>query len=203
MICDGCNYAMYMNEEGPDDLCAFCRRPSPTLDEQIKQLINLMDNGNAEALNQLGTSYDDGTLGLPQDIVKAHKLYLKAGELGSGTAYYNLGHAYRRGDGVEVDQKKAKHYYELAAMNGCVEARYNLGVFEWNAINNRRAMKHFMIAAKAGHEMSVGKVKEGFHRMLLTKDEYEGTLQAYKKSHDEIHNEMRDKALSARMRLSL
>ena len=26
MICDGCNYAMYMSEEGPDDLCAFCRR---------------------------------------------------------------------------------------------------------------------------------------------------------------------------------
>ena len=31
------------------------------------------------------------------------------------------------GRGVEVDKKKAKYYYELAAMNGDVQARYNLG----------------------------------------------------------------------------
>ena len=31
------------------------------------------------------------------------------------------------GRGVEVDKKKAKHFYELAAMNGDLLARQNLG----------------------------------------------------------------------------
>ena len=53
----------------------------------------------------------------------------QAGELGCGLAYYNLAVAYEEGrGGVEINEKKAQHYYELAAMNGSVMARHNLGV---------------------------------------------------------------------------
>ena len=55
-------------------------------------------------------------------MTKANELLLKAGELGCAEAYRNLGMSYNNGLGVEVDKKKAKHYYELAAMNyewGC------------------------------------------------------------------------------------
>ena len=38
---------------------------------------------------------------------------------------------------VEVDKKKAKHYYEQAAMIGSVTARYNLGRSEGKAGNHR------------------------------------------------------------------
>ena len=31
---------------------------------------------------------------------------------------------------MEIDEKKAEHYYELAAMNGSVHARHNLGCAE-------------------------------------------------------------------------
>ena len=48
-------------------------------------------------------------------------------------AYYNLGNSYYDGRGVEVDKKKAKHYWELAAMDGDVNAMYNLGCQEANA----------------------------------------------------------------------
>ena len=68
-----------------------------------------------------------GIFGMPQDRAKTNELYLKAGELGCAVAYYNLGSAYCAGRGVGIDMKKTRHYYELAAMNGNVMARYNLG----------------------------------------------------------------------------
>ena len=38
---------------------------------------------------------------------------------------------YTQRSGVEIDTKKAKHYFELAAMKGEVEARHNLGNNEY------------------------------------------------------------------------
>ena len=44
-------------------------------------------------------------------------------------------------------------------------------------------MKHFMIAAKAGFDLSLKEVGEGYKRGHVTKDEYAQTLRAYKASH--------------------
>ena len=49
-----------------------------------------------------------------------------------------------------MDKKKAKHYCELAAMNGEVNARRNLGCLEVDAGNEHRAMKHLLLAFNAG-----------------------------------------------------
>ena len=62
-----------------------------------------------------------------------------------------MGVAYKNGRGVEVDKMKARHYWELAAMNGDVAARYNLGCLEGRAGNHHRAIKHFILAARDGH----------------------------------------------------
>jgi len=129
IICNGCNYSMVMSEG--KDLCAFCRMPpSNTSDEQIKRIKKLMESGNSEAFNQLAGHYAQGTCGLSQNWAKANELMLKAGELGCAGAYFNLGCSYRDGDAdVEIDMRKARHYFELAAMEGNVSARYNLGFF--------------------------------------------------------------------------
>ena len=186
LICDGCIYAMLMSEG--KDLCAFCRTPPPYSDKEvIKRLKKLMDKGDGEAFNTLGLAYQRGEYGLAQDYQKASELYLKAGELGCSSGYYNLGQSYREGTGVEVDEKKAKHYYELAAMGGDIMARHNLGGNEYEAGNLQKAMKHWMIAAKAGEEDSLNIVKKGFMAGLVTKDEYADTL----RSHHERQNEMR------------
>jgi len=144
--------------------------------------------------------YADGRGGLRQDNVKANELWLKAGELGgsigcAGAAYYNLGNAYLNGRGVERDLNRAKYYWELSAMNGNLNARHNLGVNEWNAGSYRRAMKHFMIAAKAGSENSLVNVTQVFmNEGIITKDEYANTLRTYQKRQDEMKSEERDKA---------
>ena len=85
--------------------------------------------------------YAQGKFDLPQDYTKAFELYHRAGELGSAEAYCNVGNSYDWGEGVEVDRNMARHYYELAAMRGCVTARFNLGAREVYEGNHDRALK--------------------------------------------------------------
>jgi len=177
------------------DLCAFCRTQPPTSnEEQIKRTKNLMDKGNAEAFKQLAGLYAQGRMGMPQDYQKANELLLKAGELGCADGYHNLGCSYRLGDGVEVDQKKAKYYFELAAMHGHIKARHNLGCSEKQAGNLHRAIKHMIMAAKAGDEESLNTVKHCFMQGIVKKDEYANALRAHQQRKDEMKSDARDKA---------
>ena len=82
---------------------------------------------DAVAIFSLGNNYRNGEDGFPQDYVKAFELHVRAGDLGSTEAYNNIGHAYYNGRGVDIDKKKAKHYFKLAAIGGNVYARHNLG----------------------------------------------------------------------------
>ena len=177
------------------DLCAFCRMPIPRSGaEAITRMKKLVDKGNANALSSLGLIYFRGTHDLPRDYQKAYELWRKAGELGSAEAYYNLGIVYRRGDGLEVDMKNAKHYYELAVIRGNIKARHNLGVLEGDFGNDQRAFKHLIIAAKAGTKESLKLVKLGFIDGQVTKDEYEKTLRAYHDRQKEMKSDMREAA---------
>ena len=95
---------------------------------------------------------------------------------------------------MTIDKKKARHYYELAAMNGSIKARHNLGATEYNNGNYDRAFKHFIIAASAGNKPSLDNVKQGYMRGHVTKEEYANTLREYQKSQDEMTSDARDKA---------
>ena len=192
-ICSGCVFAM--DEREGVKLCAFCRTPYAKSDEEIiASAKKLMEKGNAHAYYQLAGYYANGAMGVPQNRAKANELYLKAGELGCALAYFSLGNANRLGQGMEIDTEKAKHYYELAANNGSVHARNNLGVIEGQAGDHQRARKHFILAARAGFKQSLEAVKDGYKHGFVTKDEYANTLRAYQKSQDEMKSVMRDKA---------
>ena len=195
-ICIGCIDVMV---SGAKDLCAFCRTPYSSSDEEeVKRIKKLMEKGNAYACLRLSGLYYNGTCGLPQDWATANELYLKAGEVGCAMGYYNLGTQYFSGRGVEVDKKRAKYYYELAAMNGHVLARHNLGALEGQTGNYKRAMKHFILAASAGYKPSLDLLKDGYRHGLVTKEEYANTLREHQKSKDETTSDARDKALTAR-----
>ena len=130
---------------------------------------------------------------MPQHWSKANELLLRAGELGCHKAYYNLGHSYYHGRGMEVDKKKAKYFYELAAMNGDIYARQHLGCIEGKAGNHHRAKKHFILAARSGDKDSLDNVKTGFMHGIVTKDEYENALRAYQSRQDLMKSDDRDK----------
>ena len=200
LICNGCIYSMFKEGVGrgktkdEDHLCPFCREPSENSDkEMIEQYKKLMENGNGGAFNMLGLCYAAGSDGMPRDEAKAHTLFLKAGELGCSDGYVNLGIAYYHGRAVEIDIKKANHFFELAAMMGDVKARHSLGVIEGQAGNDQRAMKHFTIAARAGDSKCLENVKKEFIAGLVTKNEYESTIRAYHESQMETKSEAREK----------
>ena len=76
-----------------------------------------------------------------------------------------------------------------------VYARYNLGCMEGKAGNHNRAMKHYMLAAKAGGSKdSLDAVKVGFVNGIVTKNEYANTSHAHKEQQDERENDTREKA---------
>ena len=128
------------------------------------------------------------------NVTKANELYLRAGELGRAEGYCNLGFSCDNGRGVEMDKRKAKRYYELAAVKGDIRARHTLGCMEFQAHNHHRAYKHFILAAKAGFKKSLDNVKDGYMEGDVTKDGYANTLRAYQERRNEMKSEDRDKA---------
>ena len=163
-----------------DQICPFCRTlMCDSDDETIKRFEKRSDLNDPIAIRHLGRSYSKGNFGVPQNRAKALELYHRAGELGDAQAWYNLSCAYRTGSGVEVDEKRAKHYAELAAIKGYVDARHNLGVMEILAGNVDRALKHWMIAAKDGDTQSVKNIKNMYMDGDVTKDDYAKALLSY------------------------
>ena len=105
--------------------------------------------------------------------------------------------AYENGNGVEIDTKKANHYYKLAAMGGYVFARYNLGNNEQRAGNMNKALKHYMIAAEGGMDNSLKNIQKFYTNGHATKDDYVKALRAYQAHLIEIKSTQRDKAAAA------
>jgi hypothetical protein len=122
-ICSGCIHAPVYDNQGnivAEEKCPFCRSPKPqSMEESVEREKKRADANDAAAIFNQGNYYFKGLNGYP-DL----------------------------GRGVEVDNKKAEHYYELAAMLGDVTARHNLGIKEWRTGNYERALKHYMIAAR-------------------------------------------------------
>ena len=152
VICGGCSYAPVYDNQGNEvddekqNECAFCRVVAPkSSEEMIKRMMKRAEMNDSIAIHNLGNYYDKGRNGYPQDYSKALELWHRAGELGLAKSYNNVGYAYSNGEGVEVDVEKATHYYELAAMGGNAQARFNLGLDEARAGNFDRALKHFIL----------------------------------------------------------
>ena len=82
-------------------------------------------------------------------------------------------------------------------MGGYAEARHNLGSMEGKSGNLHRAMKHFLISASAGHDISLKGVQNGYRDGIVSKDDFEKILRAHKKSNDELKSEWREKAATA------
>ena len=181
--------------DGGVGLCPFCRTQTPTTDEEVnEQYKKRMKLDDAGAIYDVGCHYHNGDHGLPQNYNKALELWHQAAELGNRKSYYSIGAAYYCGNGVERDEKKAKHYSELAAMRGHVKARHNLGVLELNAFNMDRALKHFMIAAGCGDNDSLKNIKWMIMNGYVAKDVYANALRAYQAYFNEIKSPQRDEA---------
>jgi len=195
-ICSGCDYAVSKIDE--DEKCPFCRAPAPDSDEEMNKRRGerIKANDHVAIFNQ-GNYYRNGKYGLSQDITKAFEHWHRAGELGHAQSYCNIGYAYNNGLGVEVDEKKAMHYYELAAMDGSESARHNLAGNEVRAGNMDRSLKHYMIAVRGGHNKSLEMIQKIYTHGHATKENYTKALELYQAYLGEIKSLQRDEAAAA------
>ena len=198
VICSGCTHAPVYDNQGNEvdnQKCPFCRTPFPKTDkEEVKRLRKRAEVNDPKAIQKQGNYYSKGEYEYPQDYTKALECWHRAVELGLSEAYNNIGVAYYNGQGVEVDKKKAIHYYELAAMAGCVMSRFNLGVEEVYAGNKERTLKHFMIAVRGGCYNSLNMIKKMYSNEYATKEDYIKALQLYQEYLGDIKSAQRDKA---------
>ena len=200
-ICDGCTEHFLDNMESGDlkDCCPFCRVSIPKtneeLAERVKNRVKEKEN-DAEAWYLLASFYCSGRQGLPMDRNKALELWKRAAELGSTRAHWDLGVTYYYGKGVDKDHRKGMYHFKLGAMGGNEEARHQLGKIEGIVGNNDRAKRHFIIAARSGHERTMKLIQDAIkgRHLFMTKDEYLSTLRAYKCSRDEMKSAQRDRA---------
>ncbi|KAL7515594.1 hypothetical protein ACHAXN_013170 [Cyclotella atomus] len=125
---------------------------------------------------------------------KLIKIWASAGELGYTQAYRDIANLYLAGRGVKKDSKKAKHYYELAAMGGCAYSRCFLGWFEGNEGDLVRAVKHHLIAAEGGEIGSVNVIAKYYRNGQTTKEKYERALRLYQQFLDEVISDQREEA---------
>ncbi len=109
----------------------LCDKPSllpPFIRDFIVELFeDAFDAGNAEAMNDLGAQYYDGSRGFEQDFSKAVRCYELAAENGSRQAQENLGYCYYYGRNMPVDYEKAFHYFALGAFEGHLISLYKIG----------------------------------------------------------------------------
>jgi len=180
VICSGCSYAPVYDDQGNEvdnRKCAFCRTGWPKSDEEeVQRLKKRMELDDPIAIFNQGGYYREGIRGFPQDYTKALELCHRAAELGHAASYCSIGCYFENGHGVEIDKKKARHYYELSAMGGDLTARYNLGNNEGRRGNTERALKHLMIAVRGGYAKSLEKIKELYSNGHATKEEYTTAL---------------------------
>lgn len=105
--------------------------PSQPIPEEVREFISIIlieqiEDGNPDAMLDLGSLYYTGRIG-EQSYEQAVQYYTMAADRGSLIAMENLGYCYYYGRDVEIDYKKAYHYFIKPALAGRLESIYKIG----------------------------------------------------------------------------
>ncbi len=191
IICEGCVYANHISNG--DRRCPFCREPRPKEKGEIRRRkMKRVKANDPAALSHMGRQrYKEG------DYDGAFEYLTKAAELGNAAAHCQLGVMYWKGHGVEKDEEKKIHHYEKAAIGGHPGTRHALALIEEKRGNIERSVKHFVIAANLGFEISMKELWGRYSRGHITKEELEATLRTHQAALDEMKSPQRDAAAAA------
>ena len=108
--------------------------------------------------------------------------------------HYQLSILYRDGEGVEKNEERALHHLTEAAIGGHPMARHNLGCVERKKCHYDRSVKHFIIAAKLGHDVSVEAVKGLYKAGYVSKDDFAAALRGHQAAIDATKSPQREAA---------
>ncbi len=194
-VCKGCVYANLVSNKhvvAKIRRCPFCREVASE-EECKKMMMKRVKANDPAAMLQMGLEcYGEG------NYDGAFEYFTKAAELGDSDAYNRLGNMYDKGEGVEEDMssttKKAVYYWEKAAIGGHHIARFNLACYEQKNVNMERAVKHFIIAANLGDEVSMKHLWTHYSEGNITKEDLDATLRTHQTAIDAMKSAERDAA---------
>ena len=180
--------------------CPFCREPIPTSDEEYAQLQARCLKNDHNALRNMGCSFVKGYLGKAKDELKALDCYIRAAELGSPEVCVGIAECYREGNGVAIDNERAALFERIGALRGSVVARHNIGKSEYDSGNHEVAIRHWKIAAEAGYQSSLNKLKEIHNadgkkpgKEFISKEEMDTAYRSGHEAQMEVRSEEREK----------
>ena len=129
--------------------------------QDIEQLRQAAEEGDASAQYELGAKYDWGW-GVAEDHEKAVKWYRLAAEQGNVEAQRGLGFKYALGEGVWEDDQEAVKWWRKAAKQGDASAQSMLGnmYYEGRGVPDdyREAAQWYQKAAKQGDASAQGRL---------------------------------------------
>jgi len=99
----------------------------------------------------LGWCYQNGKVGLDEDLTKAIQCYQIAANYGDIESQVNLGSCYQYGKGVTKDYTKALHLYNSATKQGAIEAQVKIGLLHFKG---EGVKQDFTAAARCWKELS-------------------------------------------------
>ena len=178
-ICNGCVYANRKRERegGLEHRCPYCRDPSPNSDEECdKNVMKRIKAGDPVAIRRKGFHAR-----MAGNYSLALEYLMKAAKMGDVEAHMQLGYMYDSLSSCPyLDFKKAMHHYEEAAIGGHPGARNNLAAIENNIYSREeRAVKHFIIAASLGNDLSLATLQNLYKHGRVKKEELAAAYRAH------------------------
>lgn len=115
--------------------CSHETPADPVLETKtLKELTDLAEQGDTDALFQLGAIYHDGQKNLPRNLKKAREYFTKAAEKGDARSQFNLGIMQYSGEENGVPNlDAARQWFEKSAAQNDMRAQFNLGVMYYRA----------------------------------------------------------------------
>ena len=192
LVCKGCDHANQIHEfEGRlNRKCPFCRHPLARTDKEINMcMMKRVEANDPVAMSDMGGHrYREG------DYSSALEYLTKAAGMGDIRAHDQLSIMYRKGQGVEKDEKRELYHLEEAAIGGHPWARHNLGCHEENNGRIERAMKHFIIAANLGLDDAIEALREEYSHGNISKEDLAASLRAHQAAVDATKSPQREAA---------
>ena len=195
-VCEGCSYANLVREadEEVKFKCPFCRHP---LQENTEQNIILYEKrveaNDPVAIRQMAVRHYHF-----RQFDAAFEYHKRAADLGDTQAHYFLASMYLHWKCVENYEQKAIFHLEEAAIAGHPEARYDLSLKDWVKGNIERAVKHWIIAANLGYDVSLKALKEYYKYGLVSKDDFAAALRAHQATVNATKSPQREAAAKHR-----
>ena len=120
--------------------------------EARKMLLKVRSSGDIEGSYGLGMLCE-----IEENYEDAFEYYSEAAEMGDARAQNALGCLYDEGKGVETDQKNSWQWFELAAQQGLIEAKTNIGarLITQDGDSLKRGEQYLREAAGAGNQLAI------------------------------------------------